>query len=98
MLRGHSVLSDLLAELSAGVPAAQAAHDAAAAVLVPLQLATPVGTLSFISTTTVFGTPVEITLAELAIEAFFPADALTARLLAPAPEPPTGIASTDTTR
>ena len=29
---------------------------------------------SLFSTTTVFGTPVEITLAELAVEAFYPAD------------------------
>ena len=37
--------------------------------------------LSFISTITVFGTPVDITLSELAIEAFFPADAESAALL-----------------
>ena len=34
--------------------------------------------LSFFSTTTVFGTPVDITLAEIAIEAFYPADKATA--------------------
>jgi len=33
--------------------------------------------LSFISTTMVFGTPVDITLQELALETFFPADDLT---------------------
>jgi hypothetical protein len=38
--------------------------------------------LSFISTITVFGTPVEVTLSELAIEAFFPADEATAQALA----------------
>jgi hypothetical protein len=31
--------------------------------------------LSFFSTTTLFGTPVDITLSDLAIESFFPADA-----------------------
>jgi transcriptional regulator with XRE-family HTH domain len=51
------------------------------AVAVPLQLRTPAGVMSFISTTTVFGTPVDITLAELALETFFPADAQTAELL-----------------
>jgi transcriptional regulator with XRE-family HTH domain len=51
-----------------------------AGVLVPLQLATPDGTLTLISTTTVFGTPVDVTLSELAIEAFFPADSETAVL------------------
>jgi hypothetical protein len=34
--------------------------------------------LSFISTTMVFGTPVDVTLSELALETFFPADELTA--------------------
>ncbi len=43
----------------------------------PLQFATEAGVLSFISTTTVFGTPVDITLSELALESFFPADAMT---------------------
>ncbi|HEV8691627.1 MAG TPA: transcriptional regulator, partial [Ideonella sp.] len=49
---------------------------------VPLQLHSPAGLLSFISTITVFGTPVEVTLSELAIEAFFPADETTAKALA----------------
>ncbi len=43
-------------------------------IVVPLQLATDAGRLSFLSTTTVFGTPVDITLAELALESFFPAN------------------------
>ena len=45
------------------------------------ELATDDGVLSFLGTTTVFGTPLEITLAELALETFFPADAATADLL-----------------
>jgi transcriptional regulator with XRE-family HTH domain len=44
-------------------------------VVVPLQIATPVGTLSLFSTVTIFGTPVDVTLSELAVESFFPADA-----------------------
>lgn len=51
------------------------------AIAVPLQLRTPGGVLSFISTTTVFGSPVDITLAELAMETFFPADPFTAEAL-----------------
>lgn len=51
------------------------------AVAVPLQLRTAAGVLSFISTITVFGTPVDITLSELAVETFFPADASTAQAL-----------------
>jgi transcriptional regulator with XRE-family HTH domain len=50
-------------------------------VAVPLRLQTEHGTLSLISTTMVFGTPVDVTLSELAVEAFFPADAGTADLL-----------------
>ena len=44
----------------------------------PKQLKTEAGTLSFISTTMVFGAAVDVTLSEQAIEAFFPADAATA--------------------
>ncbi|MGJ4804216.1 helix-turn-helix domain-containing protein [Luteimonas sp. SDU82] len=51
------------------------------AVVVPLRLRTALGELSFLSTTTVFGTPVEVTLSELAIESFFPADATTGERL-----------------
>lgn len=50
-------------------------------VIVPLQYRTPAGTLNLISTTTVFGTPVDITLSELALETFFPADEATAAAL-----------------
>ena len=46
-------------------------------VVVPLQLKTPAGTLNFISTTTIFGSPVDVTLQELAMETFFPADSFT---------------------
>ncbi|HVL57106.1 MAG TPA: helix-turn-helix transcriptional regulator [Burkholderiaceae bacterium] len=53
----------------------------AGAIVVPLQLDTGAGVLSMISTTTVFGSPVDVTLSELAIEAFFPSDAASAELL-----------------
>lgn len=39
---------------------------------VPFRLAFGEGILDFISTPTVFGTPVDITLLELAIQTFFP--------------------------
>jgi transcriptional regulator with XRE-family HTH domain len=55
--------------------------DAFGGVVVPLQLVTESGALSFFSTTTIFGTPVDVTLSELAIESFFPADAETAEVL-----------------
>ena len=46
-------------------------------IVVPLVVRSPQGLLRFISTTTIFGTPVEVTLQDLAIESFFPADAAT---------------------
>jgi hypothetical protein len=45
------------------------------------RLASAAGPLTFISTTTVFGTPVDVTLSELALETFFPADPATADVL-----------------
>jgi transcriptional regulator with XRE-family HTH domain len=50
-------------------------------VVLPLRLRTPAGVMSFISTTTVFGSPVDVTLQELAVESFFPADEQTAQAL-----------------
>jgi transcriptional regulator with XRE-family HTH domain len=53
----------------------------AGTVLVPLRLQVDGAVLSFISVTAVFGTPLDITLAELAIETFYPGDAETAEYL-----------------
>lgn len=77
-------LVDLLAELESygtpepTVPAADTDdHD----LVVPLQLSTPYGDLSLLYTATVFGSPREVTLDEIAIETFFPADTATAHAL-----------------
>jgi transcriptional regulator with XRE-family HTH domain len=43
----------------------------------PLQIATRLGTVSFLNTTTIFGTPTDVTLSELALEMLFPADEAT---------------------
>jgi transcriptional regulator with XRE-family HTH domain len=82
-----SVLSELLKELRS-YPASPVVRSRRpgnerefAGVAVPVQFVTDNGTLSFFSTTTVFGTPIDITLSELALEAFFPADAATAEAL-----------------
>jgi transcriptional regulator with XRE-family HTH domain len=85
-LSADPVLIDLMKELQS-YPAPTEAdtneHPASpyAAVAVPFQLATDGGTLSFFSTTTIFGTPVDITLSELAMECFFPANAETSAAL-----------------
>lgn len=62
-------------------PTAPGAGAELASVVVPFQLRTEAGLLSFISTTTLFGTPMDVTLQELAVESFFPADAATAQAL-----------------
>lgn len=56
-------------------------HDPARDIAVPLRLRLGDEILSFISTVTVFGTPLDVTLSELAIESFFPADPDTAESL-----------------
>ena len=81
-----AVLAELFEELSRYPVPDDGRQDATAAtdyagVAIPLQLATEGGVLSFLSITTVFGTPVDITLSELALESFFPADAATADAL-----------------
>jgi len=50
-------------------------------VVMPFKYRTDQGILNFISTTTIFGTPVDVTLQELAMETFFPADEATAQAL-----------------
>lgn len=77
------VLEELLGELC-GYPApveGAGASEEYAGVVVPFRFVTDQGVLSFISATTIFGTPVDITLSELAVESFFPADAATAMAL-----------------
>jgi transcriptional regulator with XRE-family HTH domain len=82
---GDPVLVDLLAELrSYDVPAGPSPRVSGperAAVAVPFRLATEHGVLSFLSTITVFGTPVDVTLSELALECFYPADQGTAEAM-----------------
>ena len=83
---GDPVLADLLQELlrypslpGEDVPGGydSPAPDA----LVLLRLRSPLGELALFSTITVFGTPVDITLSELALESFYPADAVTGERL-----------------
>lgn len=96
---GDPVLVELLAELRAypAPPATIATlappEEAHPDVVVPFRLATTSGVLSFLSTTTVFGTPVDVTLSELAVESFFPADAATAEALRRLASPGGGNAS-----
>jgi transcriptional regulator with XRE-family HTH domain len=81
-ISGDPVLVRLLRELRE-YPAPEDAHGDVDtnAVVVPFRLITEAGVLAFFSTTTVFGTPVDITLSELAVEAFYPTDQQTAEAL-----------------
>ena len=79
------VLAALLEELR-GYPLPEGAHDTHLdgehlGVVMPFKFRTDHGVLSFISTTTIFGTPVDVTLQELMLETFFPADPFTGGVL-----------------
>ena len=73
-------LLDLLEDLKA-YPAPPAAPPDPAAIAVPLCVRSARGTMRFLSTTMLFGTPLDVTLSELAIEIFLPADAETVERL-----------------
>ena len=72
-LRGYSVVGD-------DPPRSPQLHRYEQMVL-PFSLRLGDQVLSFLTTTTVFGAPLDVTLAELAIESFYPADAATAAAL-----------------
>jgi hypothetical protein len=82
---GDPFLHELYEELS-GYPGGDGADKASgsngaggvADVVLPMRLRVGDAELSFLSTTTVFGSPLDVTVAELAIESFYPADAATA--------------------
>ena len=78
---GDPVLADLLAELRSYPGGTARSEDNYGGVAVPLRLRAGETVLSFLGTTTMFGTPIDVTLAELAIEAFLPADEATASAL-----------------
>jgi transcriptional regulator with XRE-family HTH domain len=80
-ISGDEELAALHTELS-GYPGVctEAVGDepAASDILLPLRLREGDRELSFFSTMSTFGTPIDITLSELSIEAFYPANAATA--------------------
>lgn len=76
-----ATLHDELASYPSGRSPGVGVDLAAGEIAVPLRLRHDGQELAFISTVTTFGTAVDITVAELAIESFFPADDATARVL-----------------
>jgi transcriptional regulator with XRE-family HTH domain len=82
---GDETLAALLAELK-GYPESFGGEAVSLpgehhGVRMPFQFDTGHGVLNLVSTTTVFGSPVDITLQELALETFFPADETSAEML-----------------
>jgi transcriptional regulator with XRE-family HTH domain len=83
---GDGLLMDLLEELRdyptpRGGGADPEPEDESDVIAIPFRLATIDGVLSFFVTTTVFGTPADITVAELKVESFLPANAATAEVM-----------------
>jgi transcriptional regulator with XRE-family HTH domain len=73
-------LAELAAELSQYVPAVELADDHLG-FAVPLDLRSSKGDLRLMTTATTFATAVDVTIAELKLEAFLPADPATAQFL-----------------
>ncbi len=83
-ITGDTVLAELFDEVSAYPGVAPLAHHDVGAepgVVLPMRLRTPSGELSLFTTVATFGAPLDVTLSELAIESFYPADAHTADVL-----------------
>ncbi|GEK20072.1 helix-turn-helix transcriptional regulator [Cellulomonas xylanilytica] len=78
---GDRPLSELLAELR-GYPGGEVAAGATDGVAIPMTLDVGGESLAFLTTVATFGTPLDITVDELVIESFYPADPGTARALA----------------
>ncbi|MGS2619109.1 helix-turn-helix domain-containing protein [Micromonospora sp. LZ34] len=82
-LTGDADLTALHEELRGypGGPEPAAEPTGRGEVVVPLRLRHPGGELTFLSTVSTFGTPLDVTVEELAVESFLPADAATAAYL-----------------
>jgi transcriptional regulator with XRE-family HTH domain len=84
-LTADGVLVDIMRELlEYSMPAGTGLSRSVAeehSLVVPFKIVTRTGLLSLFSTTTVFGTPVDVTLSELALELFFPANGETAEAI-----------------
>ena len=74
-------LAEELAEYPCDQPEPEIELPGPGDVVVPLRVRHDGGELAFISTVATFGTPLDITVAELAIESFYPADPATAAVL-----------------
>jgi len=78
---GDPVLTELLDEVSRYPGGEDHTADPAGAVALPMRYRHDGRELTFVSTLATFGAPLDVTVAELAIEAFYPADEETAAVL-----------------
>ncbi|CAL9333864.1 hypothetical protein SUDANB121_00139 [Nocardiopsis dassonvillei] len=78
---GDAGLADLYRELAAYPGGDPGPPRGTPPIAVPLRLRRGGRELSFLSTVATFGTPLDVTVSELVIESFFPADDATARAL-----------------
>jgi transcriptional regulator with XRE-family HTH domain len=78
---GDAALADLIKELSAYPGGEAHPRGGEGMIAAPLRLKTPGGELSFLTTTMTFGGPLDVTVSELTIETFLPADPATAAAL-----------------
>jgi transcriptional regulator with XRE-family HTH domain len=77
---GDPALAALHEELAA-LPGGEEPEPPGAAIAVPLRVRAGGEVLSFLSTMTTFDTAADVTVAELAIESFFPADRITSEVI-----------------
>lgn len=80
---GSLELFELLKEIESypGIISIGGASTNRGNVALPLRIKSALGELSFITMIATFGTPFDVTVSELAVESFFPADPATARLI-----------------
>jgi transcriptional regulator with XRE-family HTH domain len=77
----QALLTEVMAYPAPAGGVALAMTDGPQRYATPLRIATRLGTVSFLSTTTIFGTPTDVTLSELALEMLFPADEATVAIV-----------------
>lgn len=70
----QAILTEVLTYPTPLARVAKEPPDEAHRFATPLRIATAHGVLTFLSTTTVFGTPIDVTVSELALEMLLPAD------------------------
>ena len=78
----QALLNEIMSYPMAPMAMTEPEEEGAERYATPLKVRTEAGVVSFLSTITVFGTPTDVTLSELALEMLFPADAKTVAIVA----------------